>query len=227
MKCPHCLENFHTGEPRYGDIVPAKDNAARIAYLGEDADCYWWLESTKCPACDRLVLHLIGAEDYDVWGGSQMVPEGSEERLLVRPKMSSRSPVPPEVPEELASDYLEACLVLGDSPKASAALSRRGLQHILREKAGVNGRTLYDEIEQAKAQGDFPSGLVQLLDVPRQLGNIAAHPLNDPQTGSIVDVEPWEAEWCLEVIEALYDHYFVIPARNAERLSRLQQKKSP
>ena len=58
--------------------------------------------------------------------------------------------------------------------------------------------------------------------MPRKVGNRAAHPtLSD--AGLIVDVEPWEAEWCLEVIEALYDHVFVVPARNKERLERLEQ----
>ncbi len=42
----------------------------------------------------------------------------------------------------------------------------------------------------------------------------------------LVDVEPWEAEWCLEIVEALFDHVFVLPAKNRERLERLGQEPS-
>lgn len=48
--------------------------------------------------------------------------------LLIRPKIANRPPVPIEVPTLFAEDYNEACLVIIDSPKASAALSRRCLQ---------------------------------------------------------------------------------------------------
>ena len=81
--------------------------------------------------------------------------------------------------------------------------------------------------EEAVKAGWSCSGVVELLDVPRKVGNLAAHPIEDSATGMIVEVEEWEAEWCLEVIEALYDHFFVAPARNAERLYRLGQKMSP
>ena len=55
---------------------------------------------------------------------------------MIYPKSGNR-PVPPEVPSNLAEDFIEACVVLSDSPKASAALSRRCLQTLLREYAEV------------------------------------------------------------------------------------------
>ncbi len=45
--------------------------------------------------------------------------------------------VPDEVEEPYATDFREAAATLHVSPKASAALSRRLLQHLLREKAGI------------------------------------------------------------------------------------------
>ena len=56
--------------------------------------------------------------------------------------------MPPQVPSKFAEDYREACLVLDDSPKASAALSRRCLQYILQEKAGVKHENLAKEIQE-------------------------------------------------------------------------------
>ena len=125
-----------------------------------------------------------------------------------------------EVPDEFKRDYQEACLVLADSPNASAALSRRCLQFILRGKLGAQGKDLYNQIDWAIKSENLSSSIIELLDVPRKIGNRAVHPTLS-YAGMIVDVEPWEAEWCLEVIEALYDHIFVIPVRNRERLERL------
>jgi hypothetical protein len=55
-------------------------------------------------------------------------------------------PAPIEVPKEFADDYNEACLILEDSPKSSAALSRRCLQHILREKGGFEAKDLKQKL---------------------------------------------------------------------------------
>ena len=141
------------------------------------------------------------------------------------PKVSPRGTAPHEVPPGFAEDYAEACLIFADSPKASAALSRRYLQHILREKLGAQARDLYREIRWAIENANLPSSVVDLLDVPRKVGNKAAHPTLK-EAGVIVDVEPWEAEWCLEIVEALFDHVFVLPAKNRERLERLGQEPS-
>ena len=157
-------------------------------------------------------------------GRPYVTPSGQKTATLIHPKGTNRQPVPPEVPQEYAEDYTEACLILADSPKASAALSRRCLQHILREQAGVKPGKLSNEIQEVIRSNTLPSGLAELLDVPRELGNIAAHPIENSDTGLIVPVEPWEAEWCLEVIEALHDYYFVTPARNAKRLQNLSGK---
>ena len=42
--------------------------------------------------------------------------------------------------------------------------------------------------------------------------------------GEITDVEPWEAEWVLDIIESLFGHYFVQPAKNKSRMSALKAK---
>ena len=152
-------------------------------------------------------------------------PTGEQQWALARPKASGRPPVPPEVPVQYAEDYREACLVIADSPKASAALSRRCLQLILRKELEAQGRDLYHEIGWVIKNTNLPSSIVDLLDVPRQVGNDAAHPTLS-EAGMITDIEPWEAEWCLEIIEALYDQLFVLPARNQERLERLGQQQS-
>jgi hypothetical protein len=72
-----------------------------------------------------------------------------QETILVYPRGSARLPVPSEVTDkDVAEDYREACEVLPNSAKAAAALGRRTLQYILREKAGVKHSNLDSEIQE-------------------------------------------------------------------------------
>src|SRR5690242_19579259 len=95
-----------------------------------------------------------------------------EREFIVYPKAAAR-PVPPEVPPEYAEDFTEANLILADSPKASAALSRRCLQNLLRGAAGVTPGDLYNEIGQVIPK--LPPGLAGAIDAVRNIGNFAAH----------------------------------------------------
>jgi len=143
---------------------------------------------------------------------------------MVRPKGSNRPPVPPEVPPDFTEDYAEACLILPDSPKASAALSRRCLQHILREKAGIKSSNLFTEIQGVLDSNALPSYIADIVDAVRNVGNFAAHPTKSQSTGEIIEVEVGEAELNLDVLEALFDFYFTQPARIAERKAAINQK---
>ena len=142
----------------------------------------------------------------------------------IRPKGASRPPCPTQVPPAIAEDYQEACLIIADSPKASAALSRRCLQALLRGVAGVKHGNLADEIQQVLDSGKLPSDLAGSIDAIRHIGNFAAHPTKDKATGEIVEVEPGEAEWNLEVLESLFDFYYVRPALLQAKKDALNRK---
>lgn len=141
----------------------------------------------------------------------------------MRPRGAAR-PVPPEVDEHYAADFREASTVLSDSPKASAALSRRCLQTLLRDKVGVKPGDLYNEIQQVLDTNQLPSYLADDLDAVRSIGNFAAHPVKSKSSGEIVTVEPGEAEWTLNVLEELFDFYFVKPVQAAKRRNSWNQK---
>ena len=201
MKCPHCLESFHE------DWIFRNIGA-------NDADASnWGLSYGLCPACNRIIVFLINNNKYKqecVW--------------MVYPKGISRSPLPKEVTEPYVSDYKEACLTLQDSPKASAALSRRCLQSILRGVAKIKKGDLNSEIDEVITSKQLPSALAERIDAIRVIGNFAAHPIKSQSTGEIVDVEPGEAEWNLDVLEGLSDVYFVQPAKLKGKKATLNQK---
>jgi uncharacterized protein DUF4145 len=144
--------------------------------------------------------------------------------FLCYPKGISRVPLGPEIPDEFAGDYREACLTLPDSPEASAALSRRCLQHLLREEAKVKPGKLVNEIQQFLDSGKLPSYLAESLDGVRNLGNFAAHPIKSTASGEIIDVEPGEAEWNLDVLESLFDFYLTQPAVLKKKQDALNTK---
>ena len=111
-----------------------------------------------------------------------------------------------------------------DSAKAAAALGRRCLQNLLREVAKVKPGNLANEIQQVIDGGTLPSDLSESIDAIRNIGNFAAHPLKSEVSGEILDVEPLEAEWTLDVLEALFDFYFVRPAMLQRKREALNQK---
>jgi hypothetical protein len=127
----------------------------------------------------------------------------------------------------LADDYEEACRALPISKKASAALSRRCLQAVLRDQ-GYNQANLAQQIDallkESNPAKSIPTGLRTTVDAIRNFGNFSAHPVSDQTSLQVIDVEPQEAEWCLEILETAFDHYYVQPARAAALKKALDAK---
>ena len=186
---------------------------------GEDS--LWGVESCECPACEKPILAL---EERRVRHQS-FGPAYTEtvQKSQIFPRAAARPPAPPEVPADIASDFNEACVVFPYSPKASAALSRRCLQHLLRERKVSTKENLGKAIDDALAT-HLPPYIGDNLDAIRNIGNFAAHPQKSERSGEILDVEPGEAEWNLGVLESLFDYYYVQPAKSAEKREALDKK---
>ncbi len=135
---------------------------------------------------------------------------GFEGHYLLWPPHAGRQ-IPKEVTGSVRDDYRQAILVLSLSPAASAALSRRCLQTVLREKGGASQHDLSHQIEAVIPH--LPSHIADNVDAIRAIGNFAAHPTKSTASGEIMDVEPGEAEWLLDVLDSLFDFYYIQPAR--------------
>lgn len=205
MKCPHCQIAFN-------------EQQTRTEFdLFTDEQGHWLIERDTCPECKKFVLTLLLLQK-NKYGNEQLVRS-----RIVHPKANVRK-CPKEVTDVYSSDFNESALVLVDSPKASAALSRRCLQNLLREQVKTQAKDLAAQIQEVIDGNLLPSYLQEDLDAVRNIGNFAAHPMKSLQTGEVIDVEPEEASWNLDVLEALFEYLFVQPKKNEARKKALNEK---
>jgi hypothetical protein len=212
MRCPHCSVGVNVEWDETYAYVDDSENPQRGVEIAHG----------ECPECEGLIVKLqYGRVSIDHKGRYNVTQIEKEEPIYPR---STARPVETEVPEPYKGEFQEACAVLNISPKASAALSRRVLQNILRQEFNIQRSSLAQEIDDFIHLSGVPSHLSGAIDAVRNIGNFAAHPLKDSNTGAIVDVEAGESEWLLDVLEALFDFTFVQPKRLEERKKKLNEK---
>ena len=215
MKCPNCNVMIHV-QLGSTHIIDAK-SAGKAP-----KDVRWTTLSASCPNCHQAIIFLRECQiDFDGYG--HPFERGTADTFLAWPKSGGR-PCPPHVPKELKKDFEEAVCVLSLSPQASAALTRRSLQQVLREYGKTKSKDLYDQIQEIIDANQLPASLADQLNAVRVIGNFAAHPLKSQSSGLILPVEDHEAEWNLDVLESVFDHYFVKPAQAQARKTALNKK---
>jgi hypothetical protein len=216
MICPYCnvgvrFEPHHLG-PVHNDGTQKKQMGYQVA-------------EGFCPECHGFVV-LIRRGQYWVHdlndADSRELMDSTNE--VIYPFARNYRPLPPEVPEPCRADFAEACAVLSPSPKASVAISRRILQHLLRDELKIMHKTLDKEIAEFISRPGVPSPLAEAVDAIRVVGNFAAHPTKNTSTGEVIDVEPGEANWLIEVLESLFDFLFVQPKRLTANRASLNSK---
>ena len=161
--------------------------------------------------CRKMTLEVELHERGDPRGGFSLAEELNRWKLL--PESSAR-PLPDYIPEAIRMDYAEACRIRDLSPKASATLSRRCLQGMIRDFCGISRDRLVDEISELRRQvddGQAPRGVqpdtLEAIDHVREIGNIGAH--MEADISLIVDVDPDEAQKLIELIELLLEEWYV------------------
>ena len=215
-KCPHCSSPNRFERASIQLPVPGAPQSDIESFPITDIDKkhHYRLRLSCCTECAKLVLVLFEQK-------GKAPPDPGWKENLVWPVHIER-PVPEEVPENIADDYREAVAVLGISPKASAALSRRCLQTVLREKGGADEYTLSSQIKQVLDQ--LPSNIAGQLDYVKIVGDFGAHEQKDTKSGEILDVEAGEAEYNLDVLDALFEHYYVGPAKSKRSIQEIREK---
>ena len=195
-KCPHCNTSNRFEIARNN----GNSNISTQYIIHENNDLAT-MNMCRCTNCGKIIIIF-------------------EERMIY-PLGATRGSAPKEAPTDIGNDFNEACLVESLSKKASAAIARRCLQNILHQQ-GIQKANLSQEIDEAMKI--LPSHLSEAIDAIRNIGNFAAHPMKSTQTGDIVEVEEGETEWILDVLEQLFDFYYVQPEITRVKKAALDAK---
>lgn len=194
FKCPYCSE-----------VMPVtKDTTSqfKLAYEGFDQGPYMnggYYHSTcnviffKCPSCGEYTISIQGMGD--------MVQDVD---VKVKPQ-STAIQFPDYIPKAIRQDYEEACSIVDLSPKASATLSRRCLQGMIRDFFEIEETNLAKAIQ--ALEGKIPAPQWRVIDGVRRIGNIGAHMEKD--INLIVDIEPNEAQKLIKLIEHLLEPWYI------------------
>ena len=181
------------------------------------------------PVCKRTVVDLALLEVTPHSSGRYLAkPQGkSYFRRRILPESGARI-FPNYIPDVLLEDYREACLIKDLSPKAAATLIRRCLQGMIRDFCGISKNTLFKEIEELKKLVETekaPKGVsmesVEAIDHVRNIGNIGAHMEKD--VALVIPVEPEEATLLIELVETLFEDWYVTRQKRQERLGKIKK----
>lgn len=203
FKCPYCSMVMSISYQTKAVKKPTFYESERGSslYVQPDDSC---LELTfyKCPNCNEYSIFAKGI-------GNAVSDIGT---INIRP-LSFAIQFPDYVPLPIRQDYAEACAIVSLSPKASATLSRRCLQGMIRDFWGISKSRLIDEINALKDK--IPAQQWRVIDGLRRIGNIGAHMESDINT--IVDIDPDEANKLIKLIELLVEQWY-INRHNQEQL---------
>lgn len=197
FQCPFCSNFMSVDNGTYSikyvsfDEYPFKSNG----YPGNstpDESCVQ-IDFYKCPNCEKYSIFANGL-------GSDVEKISSS----LQPKSSAKQ-FPDYIPEAIRQDYEEACAIVSLSPKASATLSRRCLQGMIRDFWGISKARLIDEINEL--QNKIPAQQWKVIDGIRRIGNIGAHMEKD--INLIIDIEPDEAKKLIKLIEHLLEQWYI------------------
>eukprot|EP00439_Symbiodinium_sp_Y106_P088730 s1_g1266.t1 len=102
------------------------------------------------------------------------------------------------------------------------------MQGMIRDFCGIDERTLHLQIntlERLNDEGNAPKGVfdetIIALHNVRKIGNIGAHMEKD--INLIVDVDPNEATILIELIETLFEEWYVARHQREQRFSKLNE----
>ncbi len=171
-----------------------------------------------CPndKCQKIALrvNLLEFHPGGMEGDSHF--ELIDEWQLIPP--SSAKKFPDYIPRAILENYEEAYLICDLSPTASATLSRRCLQGMIRDFWEISRRTLFDEITEIKDKVE--PAIWEAIEAVRTVGNIGAHMENDINV--IINVEPQEAQQLLGLIEILLQDWYVAKEEKKQHLGKVK-----
>ena len=207
--CPHCERAVTISDSKYSidtHWLRIENASGRLGFQSLFIVC-------PNAECQAFTLTAALHETVEAANVSARLGKKLQSWNLVPPSQAKH--FPDYIPAAIREDYAEAALIRDLSPKASATLSRRCLQGIVRDFWGVKPGRLVDEIEAIKGKVD--SLTWDAIDSVRKLGNIGAHMEKDINV--IVDVDPTEAALLIGLVETLLTEWYVGRETRKARMS--------
>lgn len=190
--CPFCNHTIPVVDSTFTQTLVGFPVLTALGYRTEN-DYSIEIRMYKCPNCKKTASFA----DYV---GSEL----PEKTIPIFP-ISNAKQFPEYIPTSIRNDYEEACAIVNLSPKASATLSRRCLQGMIRDFFQIAKNNLYEEIDAIKPK--IPTEQWAVLDGLRRIGNIGAHMEKD--INLIIDIEPDEAQKLIKLIELLIQQWYI------------------
>lgn len=209
-RCPFCNHNSTVTDDRLSVTTHYFDKGNKYGPLGLQS------LAVVCANEDCKEVTLTAILMDATWGAGRWTTGDERERWQLLPAANVK-PFPDYVPGPILADYREACLIRDLSPKASATLSRRCLQGMIRDYWGISKSRLVDEIEAIHEKVDPITW--DAIDAVRNIGNIGAHMERD--INLVIDVEPQEAALLIGLIETLVTEWYVNRHERQQRMAKL------
>ena len=208
-RCPFCDHDVTITDERYSSDDHTFDNHNKY---GRQV-----LSTTVivCPNKNCREYTLIAFISDEKWTNQWERSKPKERWQLIPP--ANIKVFPDYVPMPILADYKEACLIKDLSPKASATLSRRCLQGMIRDFWGVSKSRLVDEIKGIQEKVDKITW--DAIDSVRNIGNIGAHMEKD--INLIIDVDQNEAGLLIELVETLIKEWYVNRFEREQRMASI------
>lgn len=227
-KCGYCSENSRLKDD---DIFQSQDTLSCY----ENKSTYFTLIAIQCrnENCKKLTLNLKINHASDSLNNGDLDIKSpylncfrKEWSLLPE---SSYIFLPEYVPDHVREDYEEACKVANLSPKASAVLSRRCIQSIIRDFYGVNVKSnkLDDEIK-AISDSEITAEMRKAFHSLRNIGNKGAHAEVD--VNRLISISPEEAVELTCFIENIIKLTYIEKhehEKNLAKINSISKSKNP
>ena len=223
MKCPVCTQHsppdWQTYQTRMATGLMESLRSGNPDNALDQVSVAWMRCSNE--ECQQLIIRVT-ERSVGFGGGGGPIVRGEE--WLARPRFGeTERAIDPRVENPYRRDYLEATALLEISPRMSAVLARRIVGDLLKDYAGKKQWKLTARIRSFIEEENHPSSLTTNLDHLREIADFGAHTQEveqESETGEmetvIIDADREDAEWTLDLVDRLFDHLIVTPARDEE-----------
>lgn len=200
--CPFCNHSFPLIADTYS-VYESSFSVSNSSGFGPTPVNSIHVKFYKCPSCNKTSLYIEGINN-----------DFKNISMPIYPNSLAKQ-YPDYIPKFIRDDYNEAYSILNLSPKASATLSRRCLQGMIRDFWKISKSRLVDEIDELQSR--VTPSQWKAIDSLRKIGNIGAHMEKDVNV--IIDVDSGEAKKLLKLIELLIDKWYIARHDEEELLS--------